>query len=197
MRLEHFWQLPQHLYLTVETNYLAMTQDVCHPHMQKMDENSDMLMSFPIPSSSFLSHARPYPMAIKLKCPLNHSWFSLVPSPSCLTATSHFLLVKSSTKNQVNHGEPSLDLDFFGFHPHCFAGFRFPSVRQSMGSAVQKLNALGTKSFSEPVIRHAAEHAFKPHQNREVGRPRVTMESVRWSVFKSRYWWQHIPFFNG
>ena len=36
-----------------------------------------------------------------------------------------------------------------------------------MGSAVQKLNALGTKSFSEPVIRHAAEHAFKPHQNRE------------------------------
>ncbi|CAL1169914.1 unnamed protein product [Cladocopium goreaui] len=40
-------------------------------------------------------------------------------------------------------------------------------LEQSMGSAVQKLNALGTKSFSEPVIRHAAEHAFKPHQNRE------------------------------
>ena len=36
-----------------------------------------------------------------------------------------------------------------------------------MGSAVQKLNALGTKSFSEPVIRHAAEHAFMPHKNRE------------------------------
>lgn len=63
--------------------------------------------------------------------------------------------------------------------------------RQRMGSAVQKLNALGTKSFSEPVIRHAVEHAFKPHQNREAG---------RWHLFlgcKSNYWWQHIPLVNG
>ena len=52
-----------------------------------------------------------------------------------------------------------------------------------MGSAVQKLNALGTKSFSEPVIRHAAEHAFKPHQNRGVGRPRVTTgDHGKWEV---------------
>lgn len=38
-----------------------------------------------------------------------------------------------------------------------------------MGSAVGKLGSLGTKSFSEPVIRHAAEHAFMPHKNRQDG----------------------------
>jgi hypothetical protein len=97
--------------------WLKMFDIICRKWM-KIATWCDMLMSLPIPSyTSFLSHARPYPMAIKLKCPLNHSWFSLVPSPTCPTATSHFLLVKSQTKIQVNHGEPSLDLDFFGFHP--------------------------------------------------------------------------------
>jgi hypothetical protein len=177
--------------------WLKMFDIICRKWM-KIATWCDMLMSLPIPSyTSFLSHARPYPMAIKLKCPLNHSWFSLVPSPTCLTATSHFLLVKSQTKIQVNHGEPSLDLDFFGFHPHCFAGFRFPSVRQSMGSAVQKLNALGTKSFSEPVIRHAAEHAFKPHQNREVGRPLKVWGDLFLNPDIDGKWWKHIPLFNG
>jgi len=40
-------------------------------------------------------------------------------------------------------------------------------LEQSSVSAAQKLDALGTKGFSEPVIRHAAEHAFKPHINRQ------------------------------
>ena len=55
------------------------------------------------------------------------------------------------------------------FHPDVPLAFgcEFATLRQSSGSAAQKLDALGTKGFSEPVIRHAAEHAFKPHINRQ------------------------------
>lgn len=38
--------------------------------------------------------------------------------------------------------------------------------RGRAGCAAEKLQTLGTKSFSEPVIRHAAERAYNPHRKR-------------------------------